>query len=334
MSPLVRPPSSAQEGTSAAPATKGSRLSKSRLFIVTIESAIAKMFTILKRINDHRVTLYVMRDRVMSVARGDRRGESDDWRAKNTIDLLRSSDYTTPHMAPLYEGKAKRLYATEDPNVLRMEYKDDATAFNAEKKAQFENKGKLNKAITLLIYKMLEDRGIETHIVEDIDETNILVKKVDILLVEVIVRNIAAGGFSKRMGVEEGTPFETPIVEFSYKSDELGDPLINTDYARELGLATPEECAELKRQALEINEVQKEFFDKCGLTLVDFKIEFGRPTDEPSKIILADEVSPDTCRLWDKETGEKLDKDRFRQDLGGVMEGYAEVLQRIEKASS
>ena len=237
-------------------------------------------------------------------------------------------------MTPLYEGKAKRLYTTDDPNVLRMEYKDDATAFNAEKKAQFENKGKLNKEITLLIYKMLEKRGVETHIVEDIDEVNILVKKVDILLVEVIVRNVAAGSFSKRMGVEEGTPFKTPIVEFSYKSDELGDPLINTDYARELGLATPEECAELKRQALIINEVQKEFFAKCGLQLVDFKIEFGRPSEDPSKIILADEVSPDTCRLWDIETGKKLDKDRFRQDLGDVMEGYSEVLERIQKQIS
>ena len=237
-------------------------------------------------------------------------------------------------MEPLYEGKAKRLYTTDDPNVLRMEYKDDATAFNALKKTQFENKGKLNKAITLLIYEMLEQRGIETHIVKDVDETNILVKKVDILLVEVIVRNVAAGSFAKRMGVEVGTPFKTPIVEFSYKSDELGDPLINTDYARELGLATPEECAELKRQALIINEVQKEFFKKCNLKLVDFKVEFGRPTEDPSKIILADEVSPDTCRLWDLETGEKLDKDRFREDLGGVMEGYAEVLGRIQKATS
>ncbi len=237
-------------------------------------------------------------------------------------------------MQPLYEGKAKRLYTTDDPNVLRMEYKDEATAFNAEKKAEFENKGKLNKAITLLLYKMLEERGIETHIVADIDETNILVKNVNILLVEVIVRNVAAGNFSKRMAVEEGTEFKNPIVEFSYKSDELGDPLINDDYARELGLATPEECAELKRQALVINEVQKEFFAKCGLKLVDFKIEFGRPTEDPSKIILADEVSPDTCRLWDMETGKKLDKDRFRQDLGDVMGAYSEVLERIEKASS
>lgn len=237
-------------------------------------------------------------------------------------------------MEPLYEGKAKRLYTTDQENVLRMEYKDDATAFNAEKKAQFENKGKLNKEITVLLYKMLEERGIETHLVEDVDEVNVLVKKVDILLVEVIVRNFAAGSFCKRVGVAEGTEFKTPIVEFSYKSDELGDPLINDDYAREMGLATPEECAELKRMALVINDVQKEFFAQCGLKLVDFKIEFGRPTEDPSKIILADEVSPDTCRLWDLKTGEKLDKDRFRQDLGGVMEGYAEVLKRIKEASA
>lgn len=233
-------------------------------------------------------------------------------------------------MEPLYEGKAKRLYATEDPQVLRMEYKDDATAFNAEKKAKFENKGKLNKAITLAMYRMLEARGVETHLVDDIDEVNLLVKSVDILMVEVIVRNIAAGSFSRRVGVAEGKKFNQPIVEFSYKSDELGDPLINDDYAREMGLATPEECAELKQKALVVNEVMIDFFDRCGLTLVDFKIEFGRTKDSEAKIVLADEISPDTCRLWDKASGEKMDKDRFRQDLGGVMEAYEEVLKRVE----
>ncbi len=236
-------------------------------------------------------------------------------------------------MEMLYEGKAKKLYTTETPNVLRMEYKDEATAFNAEKKAVFENKGKLNKAITLLIYEMLEKKGVPTHLVDDLDEVNLLVKSVDILQVEVIVRNVAAGSFCRRMGVEEGLEFKTPIVEFSYKSDELGDPLINDDYARELGLATPAECAFLKEQALVINEVQKEFFAKCGLKLVDFKIEFGRLAEDPSQIVLADEVSPDTCRLWDLKTGEKMDKDRFRQDLGGVMEGYEEVLKRVKDAS-
>ncbi len=233
-------------------------------------------------------------------------------------------------MDPLYEGKAKKLYSTDDSEVLRMEYKDDATAFNAEKKAQFENKGKLNKAITLLMYQMLEEKGVATHLVADLDEVNLLVKRVDILQVEVIVRNLAAGSFSKRMGVEEGAEFEIPIVEFSYKSDELGDPLINDDYARELKLATPEECALLKKQALVINGVMSDFFMECGLKLVDFKIEFGKTTD--GEIVLADEVSPDTCRLWDATTGRKMDKDRFRQDLGGVMEGYEEVLERVAKA--
>lgn len=233
-------------------------------------------------------------------------------------------------MKPLYEGKAKRLYTTDDANVLRMEYKDDATAFNAEKKAQFENKGKLNKAITLAIYKMLEAKGVETHLVGDLDDVNMMVKTVDILLVEVIVRNYAAGSFSKRVGVEEGTPFNAPIVEFSYKSDALGDPLINADYAREMGLATEEESAELKEKALIVNEVLIEFFKQCGMKLVDFKIEFGRTRDASHKIVLADEISPDTCRLWDLETGEKMDKDRFRQDLGDVMENYAEVLKRVE----
>jgi len=235
-------------------------------------------------------------------------------------------------MEPLYEGKAKKLWPTDDPNVLRMEFKDDATAFNALKKAQFENKGKLNKAITLLMYRMLEDKGVPTHLVADIDETNLLVKKVDILQVEVIVRNVATGSFVKRIGVEDGMRFKKPIVEFSYKSDEMGDPLINTDYARELGLASEEECAFLKKQALVINEVMIDFFKKAGLDLVDFKIEFGRLAEDPSKIVLADEISPDTCRLWDIETGKKMDKDRFRQDLGDVMEAYAEVLERVEKA--
>lgn len=237
-------------------------------------------------------------------------------------------------MEPIYEGKAKRLYTTDDPNVLRMEYKDEATAFNALKKANFENKGRLNTAITLALYKMLETKGVETHLVDQIDEINLLVKRVDILLVEVIVRNVAAGSFSKRMGVEEGTVFNKPIVEFSYKSDELGDPLINDDYAREMGLATPEECAELKEKALIVNDVMIDFFKRCGLKLVDFKIEFGRTKDADAKIVLADEISPDTCRLWDIETGKKLDKDRFRQDLGDVMEGYEEVLKRVESATS
>lgn len=215
-----------------------------------------------------------------------------------------------------------------------MEFKDDATAFNALKKAQFENKGRMNKAITLLIYKMLEEKKVPSHLVADLDDVNLLVKKVDILQVEVIVRNIAAGSFCKRMGVKEGLVFNKPIVEFSYKSDELGDPLINDDYAREMGLATPEECQFLREQALVINSTLIDFFKECGLTLVDFKIEFGRLAEDPSQIVLADEISPDTCRLWDIETGAKMDKDRFRQDLGDVMEGYAEVLSRLSKKNS
>ncbi|MDE0858993.1 MAG: phosphoribosylaminoimidazolesuccinocarboxamide synthase [Akkermansiaceae bacterium] len=233
-------------------------------------------------------------------------------------------------MEPIYEGKAKKLFTTDDPEVLRMEYKDDATAFNAQKKAQFENKGRLNKAITLLMYQMMEEKGVPTHLVSDVDEVNLLVKKVDILMVEVIVRNIAAGSFCKRTAMEEGTKFKIPIVEFSYKSDELGDPLINDDYAREMNIASPEDCAFLKKQALVINDVMSDFFLQCGLKLVDFKIEFGK--DCNGKIVLADEVSPDTCRLWDATTGKKMDKDRFREDLGGVMEGYEEVLARLEKA--
>ncbi len=234
-------------------------------------------------------------------------------------------------MEPIYEGKAKKLYTTDDANVLRMEYKDDATAFNALKKAKFENKGKMNKAITLLIYKMLEAKGVKTHLVADVDEINLLVKRVDILMVEVIVRNVAAGSFCKRTGVLEGTVFEKPIVEFSYKSDELGDPLINDDYAREMKIATPEECEYLRKQALIVDATLTEFFKKAGLRLIDFKIEFGRLTEDQTQIVLADEISPDTCRLWDVETGKKMDKDRFRQDLGDVMEGYAEVLSRLQK---
>lgn len=233
-------------------------------------------------------------------------------------------------MEPIYEGKAKKLFTTEDPNVLRMEYKDDATAFNALKKGKFENKGKMNKAITLLIYNMLAEKGVQTHLVGDVDEINLLVKRVSILPLEVIVRNVAAGSFSKRMGVKEGTAFNRPIVEFSYKDDDLGDPFINDDYARELGAATEKECAFLKQQALLINDVLIDFFKKVNLRLIDFKIEFGRLASDPSTIVLADEISPDTCRLWDAETGKKMDKDRFRQDLGDFMESYAEVLSRLQ----
>ena len=195
-------------------------------------------------------------------------------------------------MTPLYEGKAKRLWATENPNTLRMEFKNDATAFNGEKKAQFENKGRLNNAISTLIYGFLEKAGVPTHFVRQIDDTNVEVQKVDILMVEVIVRNLSAGSYCKRTGIEEGRVFSQPIIEFSYKSDELGDPLINDDYIREMGLATPEDLAFLRTSALKVNTILSDFFAKCGLKLVDFKLEFGRLTSDPSIIVLADEISP------------------------------------------
>ncbi len=233
-------------------------------------------------------------------------------------------------MTPIYEGKAKRLWATDNPDTLRMEFKNDATAFNGEKKASFEDKGRLNNAISTLIYGFLEKEGVPTHFVRQIDETNVEVRKVTILMVEVIVRNLSAGSYCKRTGIEEGREFSQPVIEFSYKSDELGDPLINDDYIREMGLATPEDLAHLRQSALKVNGILKEFFAKAGLKLVDFKLEFGRLVSDPSVIVLADEISPDGCRLWDLKTGEKMDKDRFRRDLGNVMEAYQEVLGRLQ----
>jgi phosphoribosylaminoimidazole-succinocarboxamide synthase len=232
-------------------------------------------------------------------------------------------------MTPLYEGKAKRLWTTENPDTLRMEFKNDATAFDGKKKAQFENKGRFNCAISTLIYGLLEKQGVPTHFVRQIDDTNVEVHKVEILKVEVIVRNIAAGNFSRRTGIAEGHVFTQPVVEFSYKSDELGDPLINDDYIREMGLATPVELSHLRSSALKVNTLLGDFFAKCGLKLVDFKLEFGRLATDPKVIVLADEISPDGCRLWDLKTGEKMDKDRFRRDLGNVMEAYEEVLGRV-----
>jgi phosphoribosylaminoimidazole-succinocarboxamide synthase len=236
-------------------------------------------------------------------------------------------------MKALYEGKAKRLWATEDPQVLRMEFKNDATAFNGEKKAQFESKGRLNNTISTLIYSYLEQKGISTHFVKQIDETNVLVKKVDIVMVEVIIRNYSAGSFCKRTGMAEGHQFSQPIIEFSLKNDELGDPLVNDDYIRELDLATLWEIQFLRDSALEVNHILIELFGNAGLCLVDFKLEFGRLASDPKTIVLADEISPDGCRLWDLKTGEKMDKDRFRRDLGGVMEAYEEVLKRLKELS-
>ena len=234
-------------------------------------------------------------------------------------------------MTPLYEGKSKRLWATDNPQTLRMEFKNDATAFNGEKKESFENKGRFNNAICTLILGLLEKEGIPTHVIRQIDEINLEVMKVDILMVEVIVRNVSAGSFCKRTGFEEGRQFTQPIVEFSYKSDALGDPLINDDYIREMGLASPDDLAFLRRSALKVNEILSAFFAKCGLKLVDFKLEFGRLASDPSVIVLADEISPDGCRLWDLKTGEKMDKDRFRRGLGNFMEAYEEVLGRVRE---
>jgi phosphoribosylaminoimidazole-succinocarboxamide synthase len=253
----------------------------------------------------------------------------------NEMPIIRALDrvgvgFYISRMTPLYEGKAKRLWATENPNTVRMEFKNDATAFNGEKKASFEDKGRLNNEISTLIYGFLEKSGVATHFVRQIDATNVEVKKVTILMVEVIVRNFSAGSYCKRTGIEEGRKFSQPIVEFSYKSDELGDPLINDDYIREMGLATVADLQHLRASALAVNEILATFFAKCGLQLVDFKLEFGRLVEDPAVIVLADEISPDGCRLWDLKTGEKMDKDRFRRDLGGVMEAYEEVLSRLK----
>lgn len=227
----------------------------------------------------------------------------------------------------LYEGKAKKVYLTEEPELLIVEYKDDATAFNGLKKGTIVGKGAINNQMTNLLMKRLETAGIPTHFVEELSERETVVKKVNIVPLEVIVRNIAAGSFAKRYGVEEGKSFDEPVIEFSYKNDDLGDPLINDYHVKALGIATDEELETIKSYAFAINEQLKAFWDECGVTLVDFKLEFGKVSD--GTIVLADEISPDTCRLWDKETGEKLDKDRFRRDLGGVEDAYAEVMKRV-----
>ncbi|MGM9646668.1 MAG: phosphoribosylaminoimidazolesuccinocarboxamide synthase [Eubacteriales bacterium] len=231
--------------------------------------------------------------------------------------------------AQLYEGKAKKVFQTDDPELLIVSYKDDATAFNGLKKGTIAGKGVINNQMSNLLMQKLEKAGIPTHFVEELSERETLVKKVSIVPLEVIVRNIAAGSFSKRYGVEEGVVFDAPTVEFSYKNDDLGDPLLNTYHALALKLATPEEIATIERYALAVNEELKTFWKSCGVTLVDFKLEFGRLCD--GTIVLADEISPDTCRLWDSATGEKLDKDRFRRDLGGVEDAYIEVMKRLSE---
>ena len=230
----------------------------------------------------------------------------------------------------LYEGKAKKVYETDDPQYLIVSYKDDATAFNGLKKGTIAGKGVINNRMSNRLMKMLENNGVPTHYVEELSDRDTVVRRVSIVPLEVIIRNISAGSFSKRYGVEEGIVFARPTIEFSYKNDELGDPLLNDDHALALGLATEEEIAEIKRLAFRVNDVLKQFWAGCGVTLVDFKLEFGRLPD--GKIILADEISPDTCRLWDSKTKEKLDKDRFRRDLGGVEDAYAEIMRRLNEA--
>lgn len=227
----------------------------------------------------------------------------------------------------LYEGKAKKVYQTEMAQRLIVEYKDDATAFNGLKKGTIVGKGIINNKMSNRLMQRLEDAGIPTHFVTELNDRETVVQRVSIVPLEVIVRNIAAGSFSMRYGVEEGTVFEQPTIEFSYKNDSLGDPLLNTDHAKALKLATDAEIATIRTMALRINEILKSFWAECGVTLVDFKLEFGRLSD--GTIILADEISPDTCRLWDAKTGDKLDKDRFRRDLGGVEDAYAEIMRRL-----
>lgn len=233
-------------------------------------------------------------------------------------------------MKLLYEGKAKQLFECENKDEIYVHYKNSATAFNGVKKEEFEEKGILNNTITSFIFNFLEKRGVETHFIKKVNETDQICKHVKIIPLEVIVRNIVAGSMAKKYGLDEGKKLIKPVFELSYKNDELNDPLINNDHAVALEIVTEEELNDIRNQALKINELLQEMFLKSNLVLVDFKIEFGK--DKSGKIILADEISPDTCRLWDKDTMEKLDKDRFRRDLGNVIDAYKEVLRRLENA--
>ncbi len=226
----------------------------------------------------------------------------------------------------LYEGKAKRVFATDDEGVLLHRYKDDATAFNAKKRGSWEGKGKTNATMSAALFEYLETQGVPTHFVEQVDDESITTKKLEMLPVEIIVRNIAAGSLARLLGFEEGRKLKAPIVELCYKDDDLDDPMLNWYHFRELGVAD-EDLAFCEELGLKVNEILVPFFAEKGVILVDFKIEVGR--DENGNLMLADEISPDTCRFWDKETGEKLDKDRFRRDMGGVEEAYAEMLRRV-----
>lgn len=226
----------------------------------------------------------------------------------------------------LYEGKAKKVFKTEDPDVLIVDYKDDATAFNGLKKGTIVGKGAINNRMTNHIFRLLEKEGVPTHLVKELSDRETAVKKVEIVPLEVIVRNVSAGSFAKKLGIEEGRKLLAPTLEFSYKNDELGDPMINDYYAIAIGAATREEIDKITEYVFKVNEVLKTYFSGLGIDLIDFKVEFGRYKGE---IILADEISPDTCRLWDSKTGEKLDKDRFRRDLGNVEDAYEEVFKRL-----
>lgn len=226
----------------------------------------------------------------------------------------------------LYEGKAKKVFLTEDPDVLIVSYKDDATAFNGQKKGTIMGKGVINNRMTNFLFQKIESEGVPTHFIQELNDREAAVRRVEIVPLEVIVRNVAAGSFSKRLGVPEGQELSEPTIEFSYKNDDLGDPLINSHFAKALDLATPKEIETIENYAFKVNDILKVQFLKAGLRLIDFKIEFGR---FHGKIILADEISPDTCRLWDVQSGEKMDKDRFRRDLGNVEEAYIEVAKRI-----
>lgn len=226
----------------------------------------------------------------------------------------------------LYEGKAKKVYKTDVEDVLIVDYKDDATAFNGEKRGTIVGKGVINNRMSNYIMKQLEKEGVPTHYIEELSDRETAVKKVQIVPLEVIIRNVSAGSFAKKLGIEEGRKLLCPTLEFSYKDDSLGDPMINSSYAKALGLATQEEIDTISKYAYKVNEVMIKYFKSIGIELIDFKIEFGRYHDQ---IILADEISPDTCRLWDIETREKLDKDRFRRDLGNVEDAYQEVFKRL-----
>ena len=227
----------------------------------------------------------------------------------------------------LYEGKAKKVFATNDPDLVIVSYKDDATALDGLKKGTITGKGVINNRMSNYLCRLLESRGVPTHYVEELNDRETVVKKVSIVPLEVIIRNISAGSFAKRYGVEEGIVFAEPTIEFSYKNDDLHDPLINSYHALALGLATKKEIEEIKAMAFKVNDILKEYFLSLNVKLVDFKLEFGRMKD--GTIVLADEISPDTCRLWDSTTHEKLDKDRFRRDMGGVEDAYNEMMKRV-----